>query len=201
MMGIALFSLLAVLAQAQVTSPQSFPELPLVVKEGGWARYEALSTDGPARFVVKVGAPGRHQQKRGRWLDLEIEVPSAGRISLQFLVEGDRFGASNILLMRATIPGEKPRESTEPFKNEPKSRREGKFLQKSTETLAGKVLEVMEYSFTGGNTAEWSAAVPGLGLVRMGGENPFHLVDFGVGGDPWKERTTPAMFPAPPPKK
>ncbi|NTX35016.1 hypothetical protein HUA78_11235 [Myxococcus sp. CA033] len=203
MMGAAaLLSLLAVLVQAQVATPQGFPELPIVPREGGWARYEALATDGPSRFVVKVGAPGRYQEKRGRWLEMEIEVPSSGRITIQFLVEGDRFGSNNVLLMRATIPGEKSRETAEPFKKDSaKSRREGKFLQKTTETVAGKTLEVLEYTFSGGITAEWSAAVPGLGLVRMGGENPFHLVDFGVGGDPWKQRTTPAMFPAPPSKK
>ncbi|AGC42149.1 hypothetical protein MYSTI_00800 [Myxococcus stipitatus DSM 14675] len=188
MMGTALLSLLALLLQSQVASPQGLPELPLVVREGGWARYEAVSSDGPARFIIKVGAPGRHQGKRGRWFDLVVEVPSLGRTSIQFLVEGERFSASSLLLVRATLPGEKPRDTSRPFQDETSTRRQGRFLQKKTVTVSGKVLEVMEYSFPGGTTAEWSAAVPGLGLVNLSGEDPFHLVAFGVGGDPWKEK-------------
>ncbi|MBZ4395840.1 hypothetical protein [Myxococcus sp. AS-1-15] len=60
------------------------------------------------------------------------------------------------------------------------------------ETLAGRTLEVSEYSYSGGITAGWSASVPSLGLVRMSGESPFQLVDSGVGGDPWKKRAVPA---------
>ncbi|WP_141328457.1 hypothetical protein [Myxococcus sp. AB025B] len=60
------------------------------------------------------------------------------------------------------------------------------------ETLADRTLEVSEYSCSGGITAEGSASVPSLGLVRMNGESPFQLVDSGVGGDPWKERAPPA---------
>ncbi|MFY1828925.1 hypothetical protein ACN47A_23600 [Myxococcus fulvus] len=192
MMGAGLLSLLAVLIQSQVASPQGMPELPLVVREGGWARYQAVSSEGPTRFVVKVGAPGQHQGKQGRWFDMEIEVPATGRITLQFLVAGERFGAGNVLLMRAALPGGKPREVAGPLPDELKTRRDGRFLQKTTETLAGRTLEVSEYSYSGGITAEWSASVPGLGLVRMSGESPFQLVDFGVGGDPWKERVHPA---------
>ncbi|WP_246137201.1 hypothetical protein [Myxococcus llanfairpwllgwyngyllgogerychwyrndrobwllllantysiliogogogochensis] len=188
-------------AAAQEGLVGGLPGLPLVEKEGGWARYEIVSPEGSTRFVVKVGAPGRKLDKAGRWMTLEVEVPSAGRVAIELLVAEGRFGPVNIVQMRLTLPGKKAREILDPFKNDTKSRREGKFLQKTTETVAGKTLEVLEYTFSGGITAEWSAAVPGLGLVRMGGENPFHLVDFGVGGDPWKERTTPAMFPAPPSKK
>lgn|GEM_PF-2138652 len=199
--GAVLLGLVALPAVAQEGLVGGLLGLPLVEKEGGWARYESLSSEGPTRFVVKVGAPARKLDKPGRWMTLEVEVPSAGRVAIELLVVGGLFGPRNILEMRLTLPGKKAREIPDPFKNDTGSRREGKFLQKTTATVAGKVLEATEYSFFGGLTAEWSAAVPGLGLVRMGGENPFHLVDFGVGGDPWKERTTPAMFPAPPPKK
>lgn len=188
MMGTALLSLLALLLQSQVAVPQGLPELPLVVREGGWARYEAVSSDGPARIVVRVGAPGRHQGKRGRWFDMEVEIPSVGRASIQLLIEGERFSPNSLLLVRATLPGEKPRDTSGPFKDETSTRRQGRFLQKKTVTISGRALEVMEYSFSGGATAEWSTAVPGLGLVRLGGEDPLHLVDFGVGGDPWKQR-------------
>lgn len=188
-------------ARAQTPPFEGMLELPLVVRSGGWARYLGTSSEGPTRFVIKVGAPGRHGARSGRWFHLLLEVPSVGHIAFDFLVEGERFGAQGVILLRVTVPGQPPREHPSPFARTASAPRQPRFLQKSTETIAGKVVEIMEYSFSGGLTAEWSSSVPGLGLVRMGGENPFHLVDFGVGGDPWKERTTPALFPAPPPRK
>ena len=174
--------------------------LPLVVREKGWARYEALAKDMPARFVVRVGATTRHEGQPGRWLDLEVEVPGTGRVLIQFLVVGAHFKANNIPLLRVTMPDKTQREHRTPFKQGPALRSDGRFLQKSSQRVADRLLEVMEYSFPGGILAEWSEAVPGLGLIRVNGADSFHLVDFGVGGDPWKEKSTPPIFPAPPKK-
>ncbi|MCE9673052.1 hypothetical protein LY474_35125 [Myxococcus stipitatus] len=190
--------LVAPMANAQDGAMGAMLDLPLVLREGGWARYEGTSSDGPARFVFQVGAKGRHQGQQGQWVMLEVEVPSVGRMSFHFLVKGERFGPQGILLLKVFTPGQRTREVSQPFKDDPRPKRQGRFLQKRTETIAGRALEILEYSFPSGVMAEWSSAVPGMGLVRLGGPDPFHLVDFGVGGDPWKEKSTPPIFPAPP---
>ncbi|MCP3102133.1 hypothetical protein LZ198_25010 [Myxococcus sp. K15C18031901] len=198
--GVLLSCLVATSARAQEGALGGMLDLPLVIHEGGWARYEGTSSDGPSRFVFKVGAKGRHRGQRGRWMLLDVEVPSVGRLSFHFLVKGERFGTKDILLMKVFTPGQRTREIAQPFKEDTPPKRQGRFLQKRTETVAGRTMEILEYSFPSGVMAEWSQSVPGMGLVRLGGADPFHLVDFGVGGDPWKEKAPPAMFPVAPKK-
>ncbi|NOK16301.1 hypothetical protein [Corallococcus carmarthensis] len=184
-----LFVCLAALpARAQGSAPDALFGLPLVVREGGWARYVNTSPDGPARFVIKLGGPGRHEGKRGRWVLLEIDVPATGRVGFDFLVEGERFSAKSVLLMRLRVPGRPPSDTPAPF-NQPGADRQPHLLREGTETVAGKKLAVTEYSYAGGITAQWSPGVPVLGLVRVSGTQSFQLEAFGVGGDPWKGAT------------
>ncbi|WP_163989692.1 hypothetical protein [Pyxidicoccus caerfyrddinensis] len=187
----ALLCLLASPVRAQESAPGGMLGLPLVVREGGWARYVAESSDGPTQFVVRVGAPGKHGGRSGRWLLLEIEVPSTGRVALHFLVEGERFTADKVLLLRVLVPGQTPRESSDAFADAKQPPRQPRVLRRGTETVAGRKLEVTEYSYPEGLTAEWSASVPALGLVRVSGPQPFQLVAFGTRGDPWKGAAAP----------
>jgi hypothetical protein len=181
-----LLCLLAAPARAQEGATSGMLGLPLVIREGGWARYVAESSNGPTQFVFKVGPRGKHGGRSGRWLHLEIEVPATGRITLQFLVEGERFTADKVLLLRVLVPGQPPRETTEAFAGAKQPPRPPRVLRQGTETVAGKKLQVTEYSYPEGLTAEWSPSVPALGLVRVSGAQPFQLVAFGVGGDPWR---------------
>ncbi|NOK34204.1 hypothetical protein HMI49_13460 [Corallococcus exercitus] len=175
-------------ARAQGDAPDALFGLPLVVREGGWARYLNTSPDGPPQFVIKMGGPGRHEGKRGRWLLLEFDVPATGRVGFDFLVEGERFSAKSVLLMRLRVPGRPPSDTPAPF-NQPGADRQPHPLRQGTETIAGRKLAVTEYSYAGGITAQWSPAVPVLGLVRVSGTQSFQLEAFGVGGDPWKGAT------------
>ncbi|RKH36724.1 hypothetical protein D7V93_42765 [Corallococcus llansteffanensis] len=192
--GMAVLALLLCLggsvAHAEGGAPDALFGLPLVAREGGWARYVNTSADGPSRFVVKVGGPGRHEGKRGRWMFLEVDVPATGRIRFDFLVEGERFSAKSVLLLRLRIPGRPPSDTVAPF-NQPGAERQPHLLRQSTETVAGKKLAVTEYSYPMGITAQWSPGVPGLGLVRVSGTQSFQLETFGVGGDPWKGADAP----------
>ncbi|RKH66240.1 hypothetical protein [Corallococcus aberystwythensis] len=184
-----LFAGLAALpARAQGSAPDALFGLPLVVREGGWARYVNTSPDGPTQFVIKLGGSGRHEGKRGRWVVLELDVPATGRLGFDFLVEGERFSAKSVLLMRLRVPGRPPSDTPAPF-NRPGADRQPHVLREGTETVAGKKLKVTEYSYAGGITAQWSPAVPVLGLVRVSGTQSFQLESFGVGGDPWKDAT------------
>jgi hypothetical protein len=177
--------LLALPARAQGGAPDAMFGLPLVVKEGGWARYINTSPDGPAQFVIKVGGPGKHEGRRGRWILLEMDAPTLGRIGFDFLVEGERFSTKSVVLMRLRVPGRPPSDTPRPFEA-PGADRQPHPLRKLTEVVAGKKLEVSEYSYSGGITAQWAPAVPALGLVRVSGTQSFQLEAFGVGGDPWK---------------
>ncbi|MFP2898049.1 hypothetical protein, partial [Corallococcus sp. 4LFB] len=134
------------------------------------------------------GGAGRHEGKRGRWVLLELDVPATGRVGFDFLVEGERFSAKSVLLLRLRVPGRPPSDTPAPF-NQPGADRQPHLLRQGTETIAGKQLAVTEYSYAGGITAQWSPAVPALGLVRVSGTQSFQLEAFGVGGDPWKGAT------------
>lgn len=179
--------------------------LPLVIKEGGWARYTGDSSDGPTEFVFKVGGTGSRAGKKGRWIILEVDVPQMGRLALHFLVAGDRFLAENVLQTRVQLPGQPLRDSEENLaggSTAPPS--QPRVLKKGTATIAGHKIDVTEYAYPGGSTVGWSAAVPPLGLTHLSGEESFQLVAFGVGGDPWKGAAEGAVMapPAPPaPKK
>ncbi|MFP2910517.1 hypothetical protein ACLESD_36860 [Pyxidicoccus sp. 3LFB2] len=188
---LALLGLLASPAHAQDGATAGMLGLPLVIREGGWARYVTDSANGPTQFVFKVGARGKHGERSGRWLILEIEVPSTGRVALHFLVEGERFTADKVLLLRTVVPGQAPRDAPDAFAGAKKPPRQPRLLRQGTETVAGRKLEVTEYSYPEGLTAEWSPSVPGLGLVRVSGPQPFQLLAFGVGGDPWKGPARP----------
>ncbi|RKH43276.1 hypothetical protein D7X12_13635 [Corallococcus sicarius] len=187
--GMAVLALLLCLggpaAHAEDGAPNALFGLPLVAKQGGWARYVNTSADGPSRFVFKVGGTGRHEGKRGRWILLEVDVPATGRVRFDFLVEGERFSAKSVLLMRLHVPGRPPSDTVAPF-NQPGAERLPHLLRQSTETVDGKKLAVTEYSYPMGITAQWSPGVPALGLVRVSGTQSFLLEAFGVGGDPWK---------------
>lgn len=201
--GVLLLSLVALPAGAQPSATGGMLGLPLVLREGGWARYLATSSTGPTLFVIKVGAPGKHRGKTGRWIHLEIDVPATGRVSLQFLIQGDRFIAQNVLLLRVAVPGQPAQDSEDAFTGPLPAAKPPKQLRKGPETVAGTKLEVTEYSWQdGGLTAAWSPSIPGTGLVRVTGPEPFELVAFGVGGDPWKGAAQAPVWPEPaPPKK
>ncbi|WP_375758205.1 hypothetical protein [Corallococcus exercitus] len=188
LLAVLFMGLAALPARAQDRAPDALFGLPLVVREGGWARYVNMSPDGPAQFVIKMGGPGRYEGKRGRWVLLEIDVPATGRVGFDFLVEGERFSAKSVLLMRLRVPGRPPSDTPAPF-NQPGADRQPHLLRQGSETIAGKKLAVTEYSYAGGITAQWSPAVPALGLVRVSGTQSFQLEAFGVGGDPWKAAT------------
>jgi hypothetical protein len=196
--GVLLLSLLASPARAQAGATGGMLGLPLVIREGGWARYVATSSTGPTLFVVKVGAPGKHKGKAGRWIHVEIDVPATGRLSLQFLIQGDRFTAQNVLLLRVAVPGQPPQDSEDAFASAPPAK-PPKQVRKGPETVAGKQLEVTEYSYPQGLSATWSPAIPGTGLVRISGPEPFELVAFGLGGDPWKGSAQAPQWPEPGP--
>ncbi|MFP2902869.1 hypothetical protein ACLEQD_42310, partial [Corallococcus sp. 4LFB] len=53
LLAVLLVGLGAVPALARDSAPDALFGLPLVLREGGWARYVNLSPDGPARFVIK----------------------------------------------------------------------------------------------------------------------------------------------------
>jgi hypothetical protein len=188
-------------AHAQGHSQGGLLGLPLVIKEGGWARYEGMSSEGPTQFVFKVGGPGRHGGKSGRWILLEIDVPVTGRLSIQFLVAGERFIPSNVLLLRVVAPGQPPQESTDAFSSDGFAGQKPRVVRQGTKTIAGRKLQITEYAFPEGFTAEWSPSVPGVGLTRVTGEQSFHLVAFGVGGDPWKGAAQAPAWPEPPARK
>ncbi|WP_164008754.1 hypothetical protein [Pyxidicoccus trucidator] len=183
---VVLLCLLASPVRAQEGSTAGMLGLPLVIREGGWARYVTESSTGPTQLVFKVGARGKYGGRSGRWLILEVEVPSTGRVALHFLVEGERFTADKVLLLRTVVPGQAPRDSPDAFAGAKKPPRQPRLLRQGTETVAGRKLDVTEYSYPEGLTAEWSPSVPVLGLVRVSGPQPFQLIAFGVGGDPWK---------------
>ena len=197
-LGVLLFCLLAPPAKAQ----DGMLGLPLVLRDGGWARYVGNTPEGSTTFVFKVGAHGTHEGQRGRWLLLEIEVPGTGNVLFEFLVKGKVFTADQVLHTRISVPGRTPQETKDAFAN---PERPGvwkpKHLRETTMKVAGRELPVTEYSFPAGLTAAWSSEVPGVGLVEVTGPEPFQLVAFGVGGDPWKERTGRAHWPAPPAAK
>ena len=175
--------------------------LPLVIKEGGWARYQGDSSEGPVEFVFKVGGTGSHAGKKGRWIILEVEVPTAGRVAMHFLVAGDRFLAKNVLRMRVQMPGQAPQDASESLEEGSASVAQPRVLRQTVDTIAGRKLDVTEYSYPGGTTAAWSASVPPLGLTRFSGPESFHLLAFGVGGDPWKGAAQGAVWPEEPAKK
>lgn len=188
LLTVLLVGLGALPARAQDSAPDALFGLPLVVREGGWARYVNTSPDGPLQFVIKMGGSGRYEGKRGRWVVVELDVPATGRVGFDFLVEGERFSAKSVLLLRLRVPGRPPSDTPAPF-NQPGADRQPHPLREGTETVAGKKLEVKEYSYAGGIIAQWSASVPVLGLVRVSGNQSFELEAFGVGGDPWKAAT------------
>ncbi|HCF59131.1 MAG TPA: hypothetical protein DFS52_14205 [Myxococcales bacterium] len=161
--------------------------LPLVVVEGGWARYEAYSTDGPVPTVIRVGPAGAHQGKTGRWLIVEVEVPDIGRVKVEYLVAGKVFTANSVLVTRTDIQGVSSADSSETAEAKigpaPSAAR---LTKKGVQTIAGRKLEVSEYAFTGGRTVRWSAKVPGFGIAGVEGPDRLKLLDFGVGGDPWR---------------
>ncbi|OJH40865.1 hypothetical protein [Cystobacter ferrugineus] len=159
--------------------------LPLVAQKNGWARYAAESSEGPTEVVFKVGAAGVHKGRKGQWLILEVDAPGMGRISVHFLVAGGKFAPDNLLLVRSYVPGQEPQEG-EPSKEPVNAVPSLKLVRKHTETVAGREIEVTEYSAGNALTAGWSPSVPGLGLTYIRGDNPLRLVAFGVGGDPWK---------------
>ncbi|WP_224245587.1 hypothetical protein [Hyalangium gracile] len=199
--AVALLFTGATAARAQESVTGSMLGLPLVIKEGGWARYVGESSEGPLEFVFKVGGTGRHAGKSGRWIILEVEVPMTGRITLQFLVNGDRFSAKNVLLLRMMLPGQPPRDSSQAFAKAGEPNIQPRVLKEAVETIAGRKINVTEYAYPGGISAGWSPSVPALGLTHVSGAQSYQLVAFGVGGDPWKGTAPSAIWPEPPAKK
>lgn len=197
-MGAFLLCLLAVPASAL----EGMLGLPLVLREGGWARYVGQSSEGPATFVFKVGPSDTHEGQRARWLVMEVDVPTTGRVALEFLVKGDIFTADQVLLTRVRMPGQAPQDTADVFSSAalPASWKP-RVLRHTTARVAGRELPVTEYSFPAGLTATWSSDVPGVGLVQMSGPEPFQLIAFGVGGDPWRVVTSSPKWPAPPATK
>ena len=134
---------------------------------------------------------------------MELRVPSVGQLGIQFLVKGDRFLASNVLKVRVEFPGQPAQENDTPLAPPDVAMPVPKQVKQGTEQVAGKSLQVTEYSVADVVTAGWSPSVPALGLTRVAGPQPMRLVAFGVGGDPWKGMVHQPTFPkeAPPPKK
>ncbi|QDE66237.1 MULTISPECIES: hypothetical protein [Myxococcus] len=197
-LGALLLCLLAAPASAQ----DGMLGLPLVLREGGWARYVGQSSEGPSTFVFKVGASDTHEGQRARWLVLEVDVPATGRVALEFLVKGDVFSAEQVLLTRVRMPGQAPQDTADVFSGAARPASwKPRVLRQATTRIAGRELPVTEYSFPAGLTATWSSAVPGVGLVQVSGPEPFQLVAFGVGGDPWKGVASGAKWPVPPAPK
>jgi hypothetical protein len=163
---------------------QGLVGLPLVTQKDGWARYVAESSEGPTEVVFKVGEPGSHKGRKGRWVILEVDAPGVGRISMHFLVAGGKFSPENLVVVRAYVPGQAPQESGPPAG--PLSQPPTKPLGTHTETIAGRKLEVTEYAVGEETRVGWSPSVPPLGLAYVTGPQPMRLVAFGVGGDPWK---------------
>lgn len=169
--------------------------LPLVMKDGGWARYSIKQEDGtPTEVVFRLGQPDSHKGKKGRWIILELDVPELGRMGLHFLVEGNQFSFAHVLRMRVAFPGKPLQDALNEDSMSPGSERL-KLVRKVQETVMGRKLEVTEYETAEGILAGWSPVVPVLGLTRVGGPDPLTLVAFGVGGDPWKGRASVPIWP------
>jgi hypothetical protein len=170
-------------AQAQGSSGGMLG-LPIVVKENGWARYLVDNEGEPTEVVFRVGSAETHKGKPGRWLILEMNVPELGRLAIDFLVVGGRFGPGNIPRVRVRMPGQPARDAVP--ENSGGKLPKPQVVKKLSEQIAGQMLAVTEYSFGDGTIAGWSPSVPGVGLTRVVGPEPLKLVAFGVGGDPWK---------------
>jgi hypothetical protein len=193
-------ALLALASPARASQPVDLSAgpgigLPLVPTPGGWARYLANASDGPAQFVIKVAGPGRAGGEKGTWIAVETEVPDLGRVTLELLVVGKTFEPANVRRARLKIPGQDPMDADEaPDASEPvpKPKARGKFSLQ----LAGRVIELTEYVLADGVVAGWSKAVPGVGLTHVRGPEPVLLVAFGAGGDPWEGAGRTAKWPA-----
>jgi hypothetical protein len=169
--------------------------LPLVVQENGWARYAVESRQGvPTEVVFKVGATESHKGKAGRWILFELFMPEVGRVVIEFLVAGEQFAPSNVLRMRVRMPNQ-PAKEAKPAADASVPLPKPKVTRKGPEDVAGKRIEVTEYSYPDGTVAGWSPAVPGLGLTRMAGVQNIRLLAFGVGGDPWKGAKIEPIWP------
>ncbi len=168
--------------------------LPLVVKENGWARYSiATEEGGTAELVFRVGPAGRHQGRPGQWIYLEVPMPEVGLITIEFLVAGGRFSGANVMRMRVRMPGEPARDAEMTAK--PPTLPVPKAGAKKREQVVGQSLEVTQFTYPDKSSAYWSGAVPALGLIRADGAQSLRLVAFGVGGDPWKGLQTAPMWP------
>jgi hypothetical protein len=174
--------------------------LPLVVVEGGWARYEAYSSEGPVTTVVRVGPAGAHGGKSGRWIVVEVEVPDIGLMTIEYLVAGKVYTTSAVLLVRTDIPGAPGADSKEVAESDiGPAPPPAQLIKKGIQTIAGRKLEVSEYAYPGGLTVKWSAKVPGFGIVEVEGPDRLKLLDFGVGGDPWRSNPPSRPRAAKPP--
>ena len=169
--------------------------LPLVVIEGGWARYEAVSPDGKAPVVIRVGKAETHEGKQGRWLIIDVEVPDLGRLSVEYLVAGEVFNPAAILVTRTRVSGMPGGDSEE----NPDAQATGdsaplalQLVKEGVQTVAGRRLKVRHFAHSSGRSVVWSSSVPGMGIVSVEGEDKLTLVDFGAGGDPWRSVKTPA---------
>ncbi|MBI5545449.1 MAG: hypothetical protein HY901_16305 [Deltaproteobacteria bacterium] len=179
------------------------PGLPLSLKTGGWARYRKEGADGPSTVVVRVGAKEKRKGRAGTWVAMEIDIPDAGRISIELLVAGARLEMKNVLALRAGFPNQKPQEQPPAADGEEAAVAEPKLVSQKQQKVSGKTIEVKTFDLGSGVLADWSEAVPGFGMVHMGGAEPVTLEDFGVGGDPWRgiPATAPELIQEPPAKK
>ena len=161
--------------------------LRLVPTRGGWARYRTESSEGPTTLVVRVGGREARQGREGTWIAVEVDVPEAGRVVVEYLLAEGVLTPDHLLAMRASVAGQKPQERPLPARKAPPDA--GALAQPrgtTRERIGAKVIDVMRYSFAQGPGAGWSSAVPGFGLVRIEGPSGLVLEDFGVGGDPWR---------------
>lgn len=174
------------LAPLSAAAQQMAPGLPLVLTKDGWARYRMDDNEGPLTVVIRVGARDRRRGRQGTWIKVEVGVPEAGRMAVEYLVAGAVLDPQRVLAVRATVPGQPPKEEPPSEDDEPVPFPPPKALGKKQAQLGKRTLQVTTYELGTGLVVDWSARVPGFGFVRVLGESPMILEDFGVGGDPWR---------------
>jgi hypothetical protein len=157
--------------------------MPVVGEKGAWARYRAATSDNrPAEPFIRIVGPGNRKGKTGTWVAFEVQPPGIGLVSTHFLVLGRRATYRSIVQTRGFIEGQ---EQPTPPDEKPGDlvADRGTADEETAEdvTVKGKVLHTKRHRWKNPPYEIWICdEVPGLGIVRVGGDSAMELVDFGA---------------------